>query len=151
MIKVLFICHGNICRSPMAEFILKELVRRKGVQDDFEIASAAVSSEEEGNGLYPPARRKLKEYGIPCEGHRAHKMRPWEYEYYDVIFAMDASNIRRLMDMTDHDPAYKIHHMMEYASVYRDVRDPWYTGNFEETYQDLWDACTGYLESLYHE
>ena len=139
MIKILFICHGNICRSPMAEFVMKDLVRKAGVQGQFEIASAAVSREELGNPVYPPARRELEKHAIACEGHRAHQITKREYEYYDRIYYMDASNLhylRRLLPDTD-----KCLPLCEH-----DVADPWYTGDFKQTWEDILAGCTRILE-----
>lgn len=152
MIKVLFVCHGNICRSPMAEFIMKDLVSKKGLSDEFEIASAATSSEEiwggKGNPVYPPARRKLAEHGISCEGKRARQMTKKDYEHYDLLICMDNWNLRNMRRYVGNDPDGKVHLLMEYTDRPGEVSDPWYTGDFEETWQDVLEGCTGLLEFL---
>ena len=147
-IKILFVCHGNICRSPMAEFILKALVRAHGVEDRYRIASAAVSSEETGNPIYPPARRCLSQHGIPFDTSKtARKVVPADYDRYDRIICMDASNLRLLRHIIPTDPQGKVHLMMTYAGIGRDVADPWYTGDFEQTFQDLLESCQALLRS----
>ena len=148
MIKILFVCHGNICRSPMAEFVMKDMVKKAGLEDEFEIASAAVSSEELGNPVYPPARRILAEHGISCAGKTARKVTAADYEYYDHLVCMDRSNLRLLARIVPGDPDGKIKLMMEYAGQSRDVADPWYTGDFEATWQDVNAGCTGLLRYL---
>ena len=146
MIKVLFVCHGNICRSPMAEFILKDMVSKRGVSHDFEIASAATSTEEIGNPVYPPARRKLAENGIGCSGHHARQITRRDYEYYDMIICMDRNNIRNTERRTGGDPDGKISMMMDYTDRPGDqVADPWYTGNFDATWRDVTEGCEGLL------
>ena len=142
MIKILFICHGNICRSPMGAYILKDMVARRGRAGEFEIASAAVSREEIGNPVYPPARRELQKHGIACAGHAAHQITRRELEYFDHIYYMDESNGRYLRRLFGAD-ADKCRKLLE-----RDVADPWYTGDFSQTWQDLIEGCTRILEEL---
>ena len=147
--KVLFLCHGNICRSPMAEFILKALVRSYGLQDQFHIESAAVSSEEIGNPIYPPARRCLSQHGVQFDPEkRARKVSPQDYGKFDRIICMDSSNIRLLRRIIPDDPQGKVHLMMSYTGMGRDVADPWYTGNFETTFQDILEACEAMLGQI---
>lgn len=150
MTKILFVCHGNICRSPMAEFIMKDLVRKAGVEERFFIASAATSTEEIGNPVYPPARRKLAEHGIGCAGKIARQMTAADYEQYDLLIGMDGANLRNMRRICDGDPQGKIRLMMEFAHRQDDVADPWYTGDFETTWQDLSAGCRGLLETLLH-
>ena len=146
--RILFLCHGNICRSPMAEFILKALVKARGVESHFRIASAAVSREEIGNPLYPPARRCLTQHGIPFDsGKRAREVERADYDRYDRIICMDASNLRWLRRIIPDGPQGKIHLMMSYTGTGRDVADPWYTGDFETTFQDLLEGCEALLDS----
>ena len=142
MIKILFICHGNICRSPMAEFVMKDLVKRAGREKEFHIASAAVSREEIGNPVYPPARRELGKHGIRCDGHAAHQITRAELECYDHIFYMDASNARFLRRLFGAD-ADKCRPLLRH-----DVADPWYTGDFTETWNDILEGCAAILEEL---
>ena len=142
MIKILFVCHGNICRSPMAEFVMKDLVKKAGRSGDFAIASAAVSREEIGNPVYPPARRELARHGISCDGHAAHQINEAELDSYDRIYYMDASNARYLRRLFG-DKAAKCHPLLE-----RDVADPWYTGDFTQTWADVVEGCTRILEEL---
>ena len=142
MVKILFICHGNICRSPMAEFILKDMVAKSGAGDRFEIASAAVSREEIGNPVYPPARRELAAHGIGCQGHHARQVTVEDYRHYDRIYYMDASNKRYLDRMLPADPE-KIRPLLD-----RDVADPWYTGDFTKTWEDLVEGCQKIMEEF---
>ncbi len=148
MIKVLFICHGNICRSPMAEFILKEMVKEKGLEDSFQIASCATSREEIGNSLHPGAVAKLDEMGIPHHRRKAVQLKKEDYDRYDYLLCMDRWNINNIRRMIPYDPNHKIHMLLEYAGVKRDIADPWYTGNFDETYEDLIWGCQSFLEEL---
>ena len=142
MVKILFICHGNICRSPMAEFILKDMVAKAGLTDRFEIASAAVSREEIGNPVYPPARRELAAHGIGCQGHHARQVTVEDYRHYDRIYYMDASNKRYLDRMLPMDDD-KIRPLLP-----QDVADPWYTGDFTKTWEDLVEGCQKMMEEF---
>ena len=148
MIKILFVCHGNICRSPMAEFVMKDLVKKAGLEGEFKIASAATSTEEIGNRVYHPARRKLAEHGISCEGKTARQMTQRDYREYDLLIGMDNANLRNMNRISGGDPAGKIHSLLEYAGRKGEVADPWYTGDFEKTWQDVLAGCTGLLEQL---
>ena len=150
MIKVLFICHGNICRSPMAEFVMKDLVKKAGLTSQFQIASAATSREEIGNPVYPPARRKLAEHGISCAGKTARQLTRADYGAYDLLIGMDQANLRNMRRICGGDPEGKIHLLLEYADRSgQEVADPWYTGDFEATWQDVLAGCQGLLASLY--
>ena len=140
--KILFVCHGNICRSPMAEYILKDMVRKAGREREFEIASAAVSREEIGNPVYPPARRELQVHGIRCDGHHARQVRLEDIRHYDRIYYMDRSNKRYLDRMLPQDDE-KIRPLLS-----RDVADPWYTGDFRQTWDDLVEGCTKIMEEF---
>ena len=149
-IRILFICHGNICRSPMAEFILKHLVAQAGIAERFEIASAAVSTEEIGNDIYPPAKRKLMEKGIPFSRRAARQITSRDYDYYDYIICMDRSNLRwmqRLLPQSVGDDK-KISLLMQWAGSSRDVADTWYTGDFETTYKDIVTACRSLITAI---
>ncbi len=140
MKSILFVCHGNICRSPMAEFVMKDLVHKAGRSADFRIASAAVSREELGNPVYPPARRELQKHGIRCDGHAAHQITRAELESCDLIYYMDDSNARYLRRLFG-DGAEKCRPLLG-----RDVADPWYTGDFSQTWADIWEGCSRILE-----
>ncbi len=148
MIKILFVCHGNICRSPMAEFVMKDMVKKAGVEREFEIASAATSTEELGNPVYPPARRKLAEHGLSCEGKTARQMTKADYGYYDRIIAMDRLNLRNMKRFIGDDPEGKVSLLMDYTDRVGDVADPWYTGDFETTWTDVNEGCRGLLHYL---
>ena len=148
MTKVMFICHGNICRSPMAEFVMKDLVRKAGLDDAFDIESAATSTEELGNEVYPPARRKLAEHGIGCKGKRARQMTRSDYDHFDLLIGMDQWNIRNMTRICGGDPEGKIRMLMDYTSRPGEVADPWYTGNFEATWRDVLEGCQALLETL---
>lgn len=152
MINVMFVCHGNICRSPMAEFVLKDMVKKAGLEDQFEIASAATSSEECWNGIgnpvYPPARRKMAEHGINCDGKRARQMNRGDYTHYDMLIGMDSANLRNMNRICGGDPDGKFSKMLDYAGRGGDVADPWYTGNFDATWRDVNDGCKGLLAHI---
>lgn len=151
MIKVLFLCHGNICRSPMAEFILKDMVKKQGREDEFYIASCATSTEEiwrgVGNPIYPPARRELAKHGIDCGGKRAVQITEEDYSKYDIILCMDDNNMRNIKYIIPSDPQNKIHKLMDFVGG-GNVADPWYTGDFETTYRDIYAGCTALLKYL---
>ena len=142
MTKILFVCHGNICRSPMGEFIMKDLVAKAGLSDRFEIASAATSREEIGSPVYPPARRELARHGISCNGKTARQVTAADYDYYDRIYYMDGRNAKNLARMLPADPG-KIRPLLN-----RDVADPWYTGDFVTTWNDILEGCQAILEEL---
>ena len=148
MVKILFVCHGNICRSPMAEFVMKDLVQKAGLDAQFAIASAATSTEEIGNPVYPPARRKLAEHGIRCDGKRARQLRRDDYTRYDLLIGMDRANVRNMERICGGDPEGKLHLLLEYTARPGEVADPWYTGDFQATWEDVEAGCTGLLQSL---
>ena len=148
MIKILFVCHGNICRSPMAEFVMKDMVKKKGLSDMFEIASAATSTEEVGNPVYPPARKKLNEEGLSCSGKTSRQMTKDDYNYYDYLVAMDRYNLRNMARFVGDDPDGKVSLLLDYTDCPGDVADPWYTGDFEQTWNDVNNGCKGLLEKL---
>ena len=143
MVKVLFVCHGNICRSPMGEYVLRDMVKKAGMADRFEIASAAVSTEELGNPVYPPARQELKRHGIDCAGHRARQITRRDLDYYDRILYMDRSNERWLNRMFPGQWQEKCRPLLD-----RDVADPWYTGDFTATWEDICEGCRKLMEEL---
>ena len=148
MIKVLFVCHGNICRSPMAEFVMKDLVKKAGRDGEFDIASAATSSEEIGNPVYPQARRKLAEHGLACDGKRARQFTARDYSHYDLIIGMDSANTRSLRRASGGDPEGKVRLLLSYTPHPRDVADPWYTGDFDAAWNDIYTGCQALLNSL---
>ena len=148
MIKILFVCHGNICRSPMAEFVMKDMVRKAGLENQFHIASAATSGEELGNPVYPPARRKLAEHGIDCSGKTARRLRKSDYTQYDLLIGMDQANLRNMHRMCGSDPEGKLHLLLDFTSRPGNVADPWYTGDFEATLRDVEQGCQGLLQEL---
>lgn len=149
MTKILFVCHGNICRSPMAAYVMKDLVEKAGLQDEFVIDSAATSREELGNPVYPPAKRKLAEHGISCEGHAARQMQSSDYEQYDLLIGMDRANIRNMQRICKGDSEEKMHLLMDYTEhPGREVADPWYTRDFEATWRDIEDGCGGLFKKI---
>ena len=149
MIKILFVCHGNICRSPMAEFVLKDMVAKAGIADQFSIASAATSTEEIGNPVYPPVQRILAQHGISSDGKTARQIRKSDYTHYDIIIGMDEANMRNMRRAFGGDPDNKLHLMMDYTDRRgMSVADPWYTGDFHATWRDVFHGCQGLLKSL---
>lgn len=148
MIKILFICHGNICRSPMAEFVLKDMVKKKGITDQFIIDSCATSREEIGNGVHYGTKRKLEEVGISVGEHRARQLTKKDYETFDYLLAMEQTNIRNMIRLLGSDPQQKMHCLLDYSEHPRDIADPWYTGNFDVTYQDIVEGCEAFLDKV---
>lgn len=148
MIKVLFVCHGNICRSPMAEFVLKDIVQKENQKDNFHIASAATSTEEIGNPVHHGTRNKLRAVGISTAGKYAVQMKRSDYAKYDYLIGMDEWNIRNMNRIAGGDPEHKICRLLDFSMNPRDIADPWYTGNFEATYSDIVEGCRAFLESL---
>ena len=146
--RILFVCHGNICRSPMAEFVMKYLVSKAGREHEFYIESAATSTEEIGNSVYPPARRKLAEHGIGCQAKTARQMTRDDYDRFDLLVGMDSWNIRNMNRICGGDPKGKIVMLMDYTGRPGDVADPWYTGDFEATWRDVLEGCRGLLDSF---
>ena len=148
MIRIMFVCHGNICRSPMAEFILKDMLKKAGLSSRVSVASSATSTEEirngVGNPVYPPAKRELALHGLTCEGKRAVQLTRADYDTYDLLIGMDSANIRNMHRILGGDPQGKIRKLMDYAGG-GDVADPWYTGNFDVTYRDIEAGCRGLL------
>ena len=151
MKKILFVCHGNICRSPMAEFVMKDLVKKAGMESQFRIESAATSREEIGSPVYPPARCKLAEHGISCEGHAARQLTNQDYEEYDLLIGMDQANLRCMYCICGGDFSDKMSLLMEHTDHPGDVADPWYTGDFEATWRDVLAGCQGLLKEIEHE
>lgn len=151
MKKILFVCYGNICRSPMAEFVMKRLAEEAGLSSELRIDSAATSREEIGNPVYPQAKRKLEEHKIFCEGHAARQMTKCDYDEYDLLIGMDSGNLRDMRRICGGDPEGKIHLLMDYTSRPGDVADPWYTGDFETIWQDVLQGCRGLLNKLTEE
>ena len=148
MIKVMFVCHGNICRSPMAEFVLKDMVRSAGLADQFTIASAATSTEEIGNPVHRGTRAVLSGLGIDCSGKTAVRLKKSDYDNYDYFIGMDDWNIRNMLRIFGSDPQQKVHRLLEYAGRQGEIADPWYTGNFDRTYQDVKAGCEGLLDKI---
>ncbi len=150
MFKILFVCHGNICRSPMAEFVMKDLVQKAGREQEFYIASAATSREEIGNPVHYGTKKKLAEYGISVAGKVAIQMTKQDYEEYDYIIMMDGNNVRNGMRILGSDPYGKVGKLLDFAEQTGDIADPWYTGNFDATYHDVVRGCAGFLHMLFH-
>ncbi len=148
MIKIVFICHGNICRSPMAEFVLKDMVKKRGIADDFFIESRATSTEEIGNGVHHGTQRKLAQFGISTAGKTAIQLRKSDYGKYDLLICMDTWNVRNTMRIIGSDREEKVTKLLSYAGEGGDIADPWYTGNFDETYDDVLRGCEGLLTYL---
>ena len=148
MKNILFVCHGNICRSPMAEFVMKDLVEKAGLAAQFHIESAATSREEIGNPVYPPARRKLAEHGISCDGHAARQLTKADYRGFDLLIGMDNANLQNMRRICGGDPEGKIRLLRDYTARPGDVADPWYTGDFEATWRDVLEGCRGLLKEL---
>ena len=148
MIKVLFICHGNICRSTMAQFVFQNMVNQSGCQADFYISSAATSREEIGNGPHYGTVQKLRQVGVPVLEHRARQMTRRDYDEYDYLIGMDQANIRNMNRIAGGDPDGKIYKLLSFAGSGRDVADPWYTGDFDATYEDVFEGLTAFLKEL---
>ena len=144
MTKILFVCLGNICRSPMAEFVMKDMVKRAGLEQEFSIASAATSNEELGNPVYPPARRKLAEHGLGCDGKTARQITAEDFETYDLLIGMDQSNLRNMQRLAG-DNGGKVHLLLDFTDRPGEVADPWFTGNFDATWRDVEEGCRGLL------
>ena len=149
MIKILFVCHGNICRSPMAEFVLKDMVAGQGRAAEFLIASAATSTEEIGNGVYGPARAELARHGIGCDGKRAVQLLREDYDRYDLLIGMDEANIRNMKRICGGDRQGKIHKLMDYTDRGGDVADPWYTDRFDVAFRDISEGCAALMKTLF--
>ncbi len=148
MIKIMFVCHGNICRSPMAEFIMKELVKNKGLDDKFYIASAATSYEEIGNSVYPPVKQLLSKIGICIDGKRAIRVTKQDYDNYDYLICMDKNNLTNIKGIVGEDINNKIYRLLDFSDTPNDVADPWYTGDFESTQRDIDKGCKALLEYI---
>ncbi|WP_394920864.1 low molecular weight protein-tyrosine-phosphatase [uncultured Robinsoniella sp.] len=151
MIKILFVCLGNICRSPMAEFVFKDMVKKRGLSDLFVISSAATSSEETGNPVHPGTRKKLKQYNISVDGKRAVRLTEKDYQKYDYIIGMEQANIRNMIRIMGEDRDKKVFKLLDFSDNPRDIADPWYTGNFDRTYADVYEGCEGLLEYVLRE
>lgn len=149
MIKILFVCYGNICRSPMAEFILVNMVKEQGISDKFHIASCATSTEDIGNGVHYGTISKLRQEGVPFYDRYAVQLTRKDYKTYDYILGMDSMNIRDIHRIVGNDPEHKIHKLLDFTDSPRDIADPWYTGNFDQTYEDIVEGCTCFLSYLY--
>ena len=148
MLRVLFVCHGNICRSPMAEFLFRRMVEQAGLSRQIQAASAATSTEEIGNPVYPPVRRLLAKHGISTEGKTAVQLRRQDYDRYDWIVAMDTENLWGVRRILGGDPAHKVFRLLELSDRPRDIADPWYTGDFQQTYDDLMEGCALLLDKV---
>lgn len=148
MTKILFVCHGNICRSPMAEFVMKKIVKDAGMENDFVIESAAVSSEEIGNDVHPETKEKLTQMNVPFAKRRARKITPADYDYFDLLIGMDVQNLYYMENAWNKDPNDKVKLLLTYAGKDRDIADPWYTHNFDDTYEDIVEGCTALFNSI---
>ena len=148
MIKILFVCHGNICRSPMAEFVMKDMIRKAGLEDQFVIDSKAARRDELGNDTHYGTKAKLRQVGIPFSKRKATLLSKTDYAAYDYLIAMDAENVHDMLRLFGGDPDRKISMLLDFAGEKREVADPWYTGNFDETYDDVVKGCTGLLRFL---
>ena len=148
MYRIMFVCHGNICRSPMAEFIMKDLVRKEHLDGCITIASSATSTEEIGNPVYPPARAELKRHGLSCEGKFAVQVRKSDYDNYDLFVVMDSNNVRNIGRIFGSDPKGKVHKLLSFAGRSDDVSDPWYTDRFDVAYRDIYEGCTALLAHI---
>ena len=152
MHKIMFVCHGNICRSPMAEFVMKDLAKKCGKEVEFYISSSATSTEEiwqgVGNPVYPPAKRELLKHGITCDGKRAVQLKADDYEKYDLFLCMDSANVKNATRILNGDKRGKVKKLLSFAGEDRDVADPWYTGDFETTYQDVYNGIVALLKTL---
>lgn len=148
MKRVLFVCLGNICRSPMAEYVFKDLVKKEGLEDEFIIESAATSNEEIGNGMHYGTRQKLEEVGIKYGNHRARQLNLEDYDKYDYLIGMEERNIRNMLKILGEDPQNKVHRLLDFSKNPRDIADPWYTGNFDKTYEDVVEGCNEFLKKI---
>lgn len=151
MIKILFVCLGNIYRSHMAEFVFKDMVKKRGLSDLFVISSAATSSEETGNPVHPGTRKKLRQYNISVDGKRAVRLTEKDYQKYDYIIGMEQANIRNMIRIMGEDRDKKVFKLLDFSDNPRDIADPWYTGNFDRTYEDVYEGCEGLLEYVLRE
>ena len=149
MIRVLFICHGNICRSPMAEFVFKDMVKKQGLEKEFYIASAATSMEEIGNPVHYGTRNKLCQYNISTSGKYAVRLERSDYDKYDYLIGMEQVNVRNILRIVGEDPKGKVCRLLEFSDKPRDIADPWYTGNFDITYEDVVEGCEGLLQHIF--
>ena len=150
MVRVMFICYGNICRSPMAEFVFRDMVEKKGLASSFFIASSATSTEEIGNPVHPGTRKKLRDYGIDTSGKYAVQLRYSDYQNYNYLIVMDEYNMINITRIIPSDPQQKIHKLLDFTQRGGDIADPWYTGNFDVTYDDVYEGCTCLLEHILH-
>lgn len=148
MVKIMFVCHGNICRSPMAEFVFRHMVEERYLSDKFCIASSATSREEIGNSVHSGTKNKLCEVGISCEGKTAVQLTKKDYEMYDYIICMESYNIKNALRILGDDKDGKIHRLLDFSTCPRDIADPWYTGNFDETYNDITEGCAALLDYI---
>jgi protein-tyrosine phosphatase len=152
MKKIMFVCHGNICRSPIAEFVFKDMIKKSGLENDFVVKSTATSTEEiwngVGNPVYPPAKAVLARHGISCDGKRAVQLKKADYDNYDMFIAMDNNNIRNIARIFGYDPQKKVSKLMDYTKRKGDVADPWYSGDFETAYNDIYEGCEGLIKFL---